>query len=205
MDTTNRLVTRIYDVTVFEMELHAQDTFVFKAVPTFERLERDFEISPGIVLPKGSKYDFTRYGMEIDTANRRKVAASAELEWGHFLSGTRREFSLDLRIRPRPGFFASVSGEFNRVELAEGSFSTSLLRSEVNTQCGPWVSLANRLQYDTVSRILGWQARFRWILKPGNDIFFVLNQNWIDDPLRPEGIQTLNRQVASKLVFTHRF
>ncbi len=205
MDTKNRLVTRIYDVTVFEMELHSQDTFLLKAVPSFERLEKDFEINTGIVLPKGTEYGFTRYSVEINTADRRKLAASAQLEWGNFFSGTRREFSLDLRIRPRPGFFASVSGEFNRVELAEGSFSTSLLQSELNTQFGPWVSLANRFQYDTVSRILGWQARFRWILKPGNNIFLVLNQNWIDDPLRPDRIQTLNRQVASKLVFTRRF
>ena len=205
MDTRNRLVTRVFDVTLFEMELHSQDTLLFKAAPSRERLERDFQINPGIVLPKGTEYDFTRYSVAINTADRRKLAASAELEWGNFFSGTRREFSLDLRIRPRPGFFASVSGEFNRVELAEGNFSTSLLRSEVNTQFGPWVSLANRLQYDTVSRILGWQARFCWILKPGNDIFVVLNQNWIDDPLRSDRLQTLNRQVSSKLVFTHRF
>ena len=205
MDTKNRLVTRIYDVTVFEMELHSQDTFLFKAVPSFERLEKDFEISPGVVLFEGARYNFTRYKVEIDSADRRKVAASAGLEWGHFFSGTRREFSLDLGIRPRPGLFASVGGEFNRVELPEGSFSTSLLQSEINTQFGPWVSLGNRFQYDTISRILGWQARFRWILKPGNDIFVVVNQNWVDDHLTPAGFQTLSRQVSSKLVFTRRF
>jgi len=205
MDTKSRLVTRIYDVTVFEMELHSQDTFLFKAVPSFERLEKDFEISPGVVLFEGARYNFTRYKVEIDSADRRKVAASAGLEWGHFFSGTRREFSLDLGIRPRPGLFASVGGEFNRVELPEGSFSTSLLQSEINTQFGPWVSLSNRFQYDTISRILGWQARFRWILKPGNDIFVVVNQNWVDDQLTPAGFQTLSRQVSSKLVFTRRF
>ena len=205
MDTKNRLVTRIFDVTVFEMELHSQDTFLFKAVPSFERLERDFEISPGVVLFEDAKYNFTRYRVEIDSADRRKVSASTVLEWGHFFSGTRREFSLDVGIRPRPGLFASVGGEFNRVELPEGNFSTSLVRSEINTQFGPWVSLANRLQYDTVSRNIGWQARFRWILKPGNDIFVVLNQNWVDNPLLPDRIQTLNRQLSSKLVFTRRF
>jgi len=67
------------------------------------------------------------------------------------------------------------------------------------------VSLANRLQVDTVSRKFGWQARCRWILKPGNDIFVVLNQNWLDNPLVPDRIQTLNRQLSSKLVLTRWF
>ena len=205
MDTKNQMVTRIFDLTVFEMELHSQDTVVFQVSPSFERLQRDFEISPGVVLFEGTEYNFNRYKVEIDTAERRTVAASTVLEWGDFFSGTRREFSLDLGIRPRPGLFASVGGEFNRVELPEGSFSTSLVRTEINTQFGPWISLANRLQYDTVSRNIGWQARFRWILKPGNDIFVVLNQNWVDNPLLPDRIQTLNRQLSSKLVFTRRF
>ena len=159
MDTKNQMVTRIFDLTVFEMELHSQDTVVFQVSPSFERLQRDFEISPGVVLFEGTEYNFNRYKVEIDTAERRTVAASTVLEWGDFFSGTRREFSLDLGIRPRPGLFASVGGEFNRVELPEGSFSTSLVRTEINTQFGPWISLANRLQYDTVSRNLSSAGR----------------------------------------------
>ena len=34
------------------------------------------------------------------------------------------------------------------------------------------------MQYDSVSRILGFQARFRWILRPGNDLFFVVSRGW---------------------------
>jgi hypothetical protein len=34
------------------------------------------------------------------------------------------------------------------------------------------------MQYDNESRILGFQSRFRWILKPGNDLFLVLNRGW---------------------------
>ena len=40
------------------------------------------------------------------------------------------------------------------------------------------VSWANLVQYDSESRILGVQSRFRWILKPGNDLFIVLNRGW---------------------------
>ena len=53
---------------------------------------------------------------------------------------------------------------------------------------------------------MGWQSRFRWILRPGNDLFLVYAHNWIDDPLDPlDGFQTLDRNAAAKLVYTHRF
>ena len=67
----------------------------------------------------------------------------------------------------------------------------------------PWISLVNNVQYDSVSRILGWQSRFRWVLRPGNDLHFVYAQNWFDDPV--SGGHTLDRTAATKLVYTHRF
>jgi hypothetical protein len=97
---------------------------------------------------------------------------------------------------------ATLSGDFNRVELAEGNFSTRLLRAIVNTQFSPLVSISNNVQYDSVSRILGWQSRFRWILKPGNDIYVVWLNNWVDSGDR---LITFDRSAASKIIYTYRF
>ncbi len=51
----------------------------------------------------------------------------------------------------------------------------------------PRISWANLVQFDNDSRILGVQSRFRWILKPGNDLFVVINRGWedIDNRFRP--------------------
>jgi len=81
-------------------------------------------------------------------------------------------------------------------------FTTRILRALVNTQFGPFVSLANNLQYDSESRVLGWQVRFRWILTPGNDIYFVTLNNWLEDGSR---YRVLDRSTSTKLVFTQRF
>ena len=75
--------------------------------------------------------------------------------------------------------------------------------TRVNSQFGPWVSLSSNVQYDTVSRAIGWQARFRWILSPGNDLYLVYTHNWESDPAG--FVDTLNSQLASKFVYTHRF
>ena len=102
---------------------------------------------------------------KIDTATRRMISGAGIVAVGSFYSGTRRDVTATLNLRPRPGVLATVSGTFNRVELAEGRFSTKILRALVNTQLNPFISISNNVQYDSVSRLLGWQARFRWILK----------------------------------------
>jgi hypothetical protein len=110
--------------------------------------------------------------------------------------------SLGLNIRPRNGIVAALGSSFNRVELDEGSFSTKILSVVVDTQFSPFVSISNNVQYDTVSRILGWQFRFRQIVGPGNDIYLVWVNNWLDTG---EAFTTAARSAAAKLVYTHRF
>jgi hypothetical protein len=36
----------------------------------------------------------------------------------------------------------------------------------------------NYIQYDSISRLLGWSARLRWQISPGNEIYLVFNKNW---------------------------
>ena len=202
-DLNNRLLTRLFNLRVLDVYFQSGDNFRVSVVPTYERLRRDFEISQGVSLPNGNEYNFTRYSVQVSTANRRLLSVFTRYENGSFYSGNRRDFTLNFGIRPRPGVLVNLSNEWNRVELPEGKFSISLLRLNANTQFGPWLSLVNNVQYDSVSRILGWQSRLRWILRPGNDVYFVYAQNWLDDPVI--GRITLDRSAASKLVYTHRF
>ena len=202
-DLNNRLLTRLFNLRVLDVYFQSGDNFRVSVVPTYERLRRDFEISQGVTLPNGNEYNFTRYSVQVSTANRRLLSVFTRYENGSFYSGNRRDFTLNFGIRPRPGVLVNLSNEWNRVELPEGKFSISLLRLNANTQFGPWLSLVNNVQYDSVSRILGWQSRLRWILRPGNDVYFVYAQNWLDDPVI--GRITLDRSAASKLVYTHRF
>ena len=154
------------------------------------------------LLPAGSEYNYSRYRFDVSTAARRKLSGGANATFGTFYSGHRRELSADLNLRPRPGLFAALSASFNRVELAEGSFSTKTLRAVINVQFSPFMSISNNVQYDSVSRIFGWQFRFRWILNPGNDLYFVWLNNYLDSGGQ---LMALDRSVATKLVYTHRF
>jgi hypothetical protein len=202
-DMQNATLLRRFNLTVLQMRLHAGDEVQVQLTPQYERLETPFQISEGIILPVGSAYHFTRHRVVVTTASQRAVAVGAQYENGGFYSGRGREVTLTLTARPLPGILASVESEWNRLTLAEGEFSAQVFRSVLNAQFSPWISVGNNLQYDTVSGILGWQARFRWILRPGNDLFFVYTHNWRE--LEPERFATLDRRAVSKIAYTHRF
>lgn len=196
-----QLETRRVDLQFLRVDLHSSDIVEFHLLPLQERLPRDFQISPGVVLPAGGQYSFVRRHYQAQTTTSRPVSISAVYEDGAFYSGQRRQLNGTLSIRPHRGWLINVGGDFNEISLREGRFTTRVWLNDVNTQFNPFISLVNRLQFDTVTRQLGWQSRFRWITRPGNDVFFVYTHNWTDRTT----LQTLDRKGSIKIVRTIRF
>ncbi|MBI4885476.1 MAG: carbohydrate binding family 9 domain-containing protein [Acidobacteria bacterium] len=203
-DRENDLLNRQIDATLFNLTLHSQDQVAVNATRRRERLDAPFRISRSITLPAGAVYDSSRVRVFARTAERRTLALNGRYETGEFYSGTRTQRQVNLTVRARPGYIVYLSGEWNAVELPEGHFSTRLYRLVGETQFSPFVTLVNDVQYDTQSSVLGWQARFRWILTPGNDVYVVYTHNWLDEPLL-DRFATLDRRVASKVLYTYRF
>ena len=199
----NHVIDRNISLTPMELEFHSGDSFEMQVFKQTENLDEDFEISDGVILPVGSSFDWLRYQLGFDTAEHRVVSGRAEYSFGNFWNGDRRELSLDLTLRPRPGLFVHLSSEFNDVNLPQGSFTTKLYRLDARTQFSPWISLSNNVQYDSESREVGWQLRFRWIQKPGDDVFFIWTQNWRDEFGRR--FASLDRRGVAKIVRTIRF
>jgi hypothetical protein len=200
----NQLLERSANLTLIDVQLHSQDAFAIELKPTHERLDEPFTIANGITLPLGSEYTYTRVAVRGGTANRRVLALNGRYERGGFYSGHRDQTVLQLTVRARPGYIVYVNSEWNEVRLAEGRFSSNLYRLIAETQFTPFIALVNNVQFDTVSRVMGWQSRFRWIVQPGNDLYVVYTHNWREDPVL-DRFATVDRRAASKLLYTHRF
>ena len=196
-----KLETRRVDLQFLRIDLHSSDILEFHLLRLYERLPRNFQISPGVVLPAGGQYSFVRRHYQAQTTTSRPLSLNAVYEDGEFYSGRRRQIVGTLSIRPHRGWLIGAGGDFNEIALREGRFTTRVWLTDVNTQFNPFISLVNRLQFDTVTRQLGWQSRFRWITRPGNDIFFVYTHNWTDRTT----LQTLDRKGTIKIVRTIRF
>ena len=203
-DLQNDMLARGLDFTLFQMNFHSQDNFSFGLTNDYERLDEPFGISRGITLPVGAEYTFTRFRVSGATANRRIVALNGRYVVGDFYSGSRTERVLSLTVRARPGLIVYLTGEWNSIDLPEGDFTTRLYRVVGETQFSPFMALVNNIQYDTQSAVIGWQSRFRWIVTPGNDLYVVYTHNWLDDPLL-DRFATLDKRVASKILYTYRF
>ena len=202
-DMENRWISRSWGLRIFQADFHSGDRIIVTVSRSYERLERDFRIHPGVTLPVGAEYEFNRFGLQLSSATHRRLAVTSSVEGGEFFSGHRTEVGVGAGLRARRGLLIDLRSEWNRINLPEGRFETRLYRGVVNSQFGPWISIVNNIQYDSVSAVLGWQGRIRWILRPGNDLYFVYTHNWQDDPL--DRLVTLERRAASKISYTKRF
>jgi hypothetical protein len=88
--------------------------------------------------------------------------------------------------------------------LKEGNFIARIYSLRANYSFTPFLTLYNLVQYDNGSRNLGWQSRLRWILKPGNDIFLVFNQGWIQDEENDFRFRMTDRKLSFKIQYTFR-
>jgi hypothetical protein len=205
-DMDNRLVTRTLEINPVMLAFDDGSAFSVQIAPTYDRLERAFEISEGVELPAGSDYSFTRYLFTGETARQRPLSIGGTVGVGRFYSGRRKELVASLQVRPRSGVSVELEAERNLLDLAEGEFTTDVFRVSANTQFSPWMSLANNIQYDSESGSVGWQSRFRWIQRPGNDLFVVYTHNWQEfDGTGGRAWQWLDNRLATKIVYTLRF
>jgi hypothetical protein len=203
-DLHNNLLERNINLTLANVQFQSQEQFTVEASRNYERLDTPFAISRAITLPMGADYTFSRIAFSGQTANRRILAFNGRFETGGFYSGSRRQTVAGVTLRARPGYIFSFNGEWNDVDLAEGQFSSNVFRVISDTQFSPFMAVVNNVQYDTVTRIMGWQSRYRWIMKPGNDLYLVYTHNWRDDPIEGRFV-SLDRKFASKVLYTHRF
>lgn len=169
-------------------------------VNTFDRLDRAFEIAPGIVIRPGD-YHFRETFGELESSGKRPVAGKVRYGRGDFYTGHRQYVHLSPTWRPSPFLSVETSYEFNDVSLREGAFTTHVLNARMN------VNLSNRwltttlAQYDSASRRDVVFFRLNYIYRPGDDVFIVYNQSHERAALRSQPDRSLMIKLTYSLDF----
>jgi uncharacterized protein DUF5916 len=177
---------------------------LFDINPAYERLFAPFQIFPGVVLPPG-EYQFTRFRGNFSSAQRRRLQGSVSGSFGDYWSGTAKTFRVTAGYKIPPYFLINLSADYTFARLPQGRFVARIYTAQINYAASPFLSFSNLIQYDNQSRNLGWQSRIRWILRPGNDIFWVFNQGWSQDPAHNYRFAVQDRKVSAKVQYTFRF
>ena len=194
-------------VTLLDWHLRSGDNLhgMFDFNPTYERLFEVFEISPGVHLLPG-EYRFVRFRSNLlSTATKRRLSGSVNLTYGGYWSGKAEQVTTSLTYKLPPRFTVTVSTNQTFARLPEGHFIARIFTSNVSYAASPRLSLSNLVQYDNRSRNMGWQSRLRWTLQPGNDLFFAINQGWIQEDGGNLRFRTQDSKVSAKFQYSFRF
>ncbi|MGE5402111.1 MAG: DUF5916 domain-containing protein [Ignavibacteriales bacterium] len=174
------------------------DRIEFNIAPEGEFLPEDFEISKGVIIPKGP-YDWKRYRIEAETASKRVINGIATWWFGSFYNGYLDQISGELNLRPSNSINIGVSYEKNIARLPEGNFTQDLLGLKFQLGLSSSLYLSSFIQYDTDSNQLGSNTRLRWMFDMMGDLFLVYNHNI--NKLDRENWQYDSNQLILKLSY----
>jgi len=176
-DLAGILETRRLTASPLSFRTESGEKVGLNVVSNRDVLPFDFEIAEGIVLPAGP-YDFTSFRLESSTASHRPVVLEANYNFGEFYSGRYDDVNLGLTLKFKG--YATLAFDTNLVRgrLPEGRFSENVYQVKADIFLSPDLGLMNYVQYDDISNTLGWSARLRWQITPGNEIYLVYNKNW---------------------------
>jgi hypothetical protein len=176
-DLSGRLETRRVQFTPLSFQTESGERFEFEVGPNRDVLPYDFEVAEGVILPAGP-YDFTNYRLSFNTASHRFAILDAGYSFGRFYSGRLDERSLGLAVKIDGYANLSFRVDLVRGRLPQENFKENIYEFKADFFLSPDLGFMNYIQYDDISRRLGWNARLRWQITPGNDIYLVYNKNW---------------------------
>ncbi len=197
---------RQWQLELFGIDFESGDDIELGATRTMEYLDNGFAVADGLEIRPGS-YTGWEWEAQLRSSGRRRVSAFGGISRGAFWDGDRTRLFSRASLRPNPGISISLNFEHNTVSLPLGSFTRAAYEVEGEWNPNPGLSFINQLRYDDDSGLLGLFARARWIVRPGNDIFFVYTHNWrhLSDMLDHRTFSTISRGAAVKANYTYRF
>ncbi len=159
-------------------ETQQGDHYEANYAPEFQRLNEPFEIAPGVRIPAGS-YQFNRYRVQIESSDSRPLSGGATVWFGEFYDGDLTQVEAFIKWTEGSGHLQlDLSAENDYGYLPEGNFIFRLWQLKTVYAFDPNLILAAFFQYDSESENLGMNARVRWTIDPGKDLFVVWNRDW---------------------------
>ena len=188
----------------FTLELENSDQLMLTGRRTYEFLPDPFAIASDVTLPVGG-YDFAAAGVGYTFGQQRRWSAGVLAEHGTFYSGDLTSLTV---TRGRVAVTDQVSVEptvsYNRIDLAEGSFTTWLSGTRATYTVTPLMFASALVQYASAQRAVSANIRFRWEYHPGSELFLVFNEER-DIGLERPSTRPTNRAFIVKLTYLLRF
>ncbi|QGY42615.1 hypothetical protein GM418_02785 [Maribellus comscasis] len=175
---TNDPETREFKIKPLGLRFLSGEELSYSLINQYEMLTEDFNIFEDFVIPQGN-YEWWYHIFELETKGARNIWGEASYGFGDFYTGYRKDIVLEANWKVAVPFFVGGAITRNDVDLPDGNFTANIYQVNANILFSPDITLYNYLQYDNASKSIGWQSRFQWILKPGNEIILAWNSNFL--------------------------
>ncbi len=187
----------------FRMELTSSDQVGLELTDAFEYLNAPFAIAPGVTVPVGS-YAFRQAKATWFMSASRRVSGFASVSAGEFYGGTLRELSWRGRVEVSPQLSIEPQVSLNHVDTPYGTGDTNVAGARATYTLTPRMFVGALLQYQSATKSVSSNVRFRWEYQPGSELFVVYSDlRDTDDRGFPP--QMLTRSFVVKLTKLFRF
>jgi Domain of unknown function (DUF5916) len=172
------------------IHMESGEDFEFNILRNFDRLDEEFEITMGAVIPQGRYYS-TRYELQVATSASRVLSGELFYGWGDYYTGTRTALSMDAILKTGPHLSFSVDYSRNDIRLADGGFVTHEVGSRIKYAFSTVLDASLFGQWNSEDQEMNMNFRVHWIPEIGSDVYLVYN----------DGVDTRGRAMTSKSTF----
>lgn len=176
-DLAGNLATSTLSASPLSFRTQSGESFGFSVVDNHDLLPYDWTVSDGVVLPAGS-YDFTSFRLNASSASHRPIVVDGSWNFGEYYSGRYDDVNMGLTLKLKGYATLALDANLVRGRMPAGNFSENVYQVKADIFLSPDLGFMNYIQFDDMSNTLGWSARLRWQITPGNEIYLVYNKNW---------------------------
>jgi hypothetical protein len=176
-DLAGHLATDTLTLSPLAFRTESGEAFSFSLVGNHDVLPFDWTVADGVVLPSGP-YSWTSCRLNASSASHRPVVVEAGWNFGGYYSGHYDDITLGLTLKLKGYATLAFDVDHVRGRMPEGNFSENVYQVKADIFLSPDLGLMNYIQFDDMSNTLGWSARLRWQISPGNEVYLVYNRNW---------------------------
>ena len=174
----------------------------------FERLDKPFEVYPGINIRPGA-YHYSEMVANFGSDPSANLFASGNVAVGNFYAGTIRTINVNGGYRIG-GYRYTLAASYirNFIHLPEGNFNTDLLGYRFNWSFTPKSYFQSFIQYNSRTQDVGINARLGLLSTSSTGLFIVYNSRVATvDFLDPHEVErrTLSRALFIKFNYLFDF
>jgi hypothetical protein len=180
-NTRNRLDTREI-AGLFQTEFFNTDVAGVSYTDSFDRLTAPFDVARGVRIPIRG-YNFHTLQLSYTGGQQRRISGAIVYETGTYYGGTQQSFSVNTaRVEVTPRMSLEPGASVNFVDLPQGAFTATVLRSRATFTMTPRMFVSGIVQYNSATTSMGSNLRLRWEYLPGSELFVVYTDDYDTEP-----------------------